>query len=137
IRIPTKDLLVRTDPYGGTFRDLLVKYAKDVNSATVKGDDDARNLLPPPLIREGEGVQPNWLYQFLQKPHPIRPQVMLRMPHFNMSPDEAMTLVNYFTAVERMTNASAGAAGSFLNVDQRDAGYWQRKTDEYAPKLNA
>jgi hypothetical protein len=71
----------------------------------------------------------------LLKPHAIRPHVLLRMPQFNMSPDEATALVNYFTAVERLTNASAGAAGSFLNVDQQDEGYWQRKNEEYVKKL--
>ena len=33
-----------------------------------KPDDGAGSVLPPPLIREGERVQPNWLYQFLLNP---------------------------------------------------------------------
>ncbi len=122
--------------FGGTFRDLLTGYTKEEYKDVAKGDDDARNLLPPPLIREGERVQPNWLYQFLLKPYAIRPQVLLRMPQFNMSSDEAMALVNYFTAVERLTNASAGLAGAFLHVDQHDAGYWHRKNEEYVKKLS-
>ena len=48
----------------------------------------------PPLIREGERVQPKWLYQFLLNPGVVRPDdyMILRMPKFNMSPDDAMAL---------------------------------------------
>ncbi len=124
-------------PYGGTFRSLLTnEYAKKAYSTTIKTDEDAFNVLPPPLIREGERVQPNWLYQFLLKPHAIRPQVLLRMPQFNMSADDATALVNYFTAVERLTNGSAGNANAFLNVEQQDKEYWQLKNEEYVKKLS-
>ena len=54
--------------------------------------------LPPPLHAEGRKVQPEWLHSFLLEPYPIRPAVFMRMPKFNMSPDEATALVNYFAA---------------------------------------
>jgi cbb3-type cytochrome oxidase cytochrome c subunit len=54
--------------------------------------------LPPPLINEGAKVQTDWLHNFLLDPFPIRPGVVLRMPKFNMSPQEATMLVNYFAA---------------------------------------
>ena len=51
----------------------------------------SRAVLPPPLVREGERVQPDWLYKFLLNPGPVRPEsyLLLRMPKFNMSPEEA------------------------------------------------
>lgn len=52
--------------------------------------------LPPPLIGQGAKVQSAWLHQFLLEPYMIRPAVFMRMPKFNMSPQEATDIVNYF-----------------------------------------
>ena len=63
---------------------------------------EAWGWLPPPLHHEGEKVQTDWLHDFLMDPTPIRPAVVLRMPNFHMSSDEASKLVNYFAAkIER------------------------------------
>jgi len=59
---------------------------------------EAFGWVPPPLVREGSKVQPNWLHDFLLDPYPIRPAVFLRMPRFNMTSGEATDLVNYFAA---------------------------------------
>ena len=59
---------------------------------------EAWGWLPPPLHDEGEKVQTDWLHDFLMDPTPIRPAVVLRMPNFHMSSDEASKLVNYFAA---------------------------------------
>src|SRR5690606_23760909 len=60
---------------------------------------EAWGWLPPPLHDEGVKVQTDWLHAFLLDPHPIRPAVLLRMPNFNMTPEEATALVNYFAAM--------------------------------------
>lgn len=65
----------------------------------VKGAE-AWGWLPPPLIGEGKKVQSAWLHDFLLDPTPIRPAVVLRMPKFNMSPDDASALANYFAATD-------------------------------------
>jgi len=54
--------------------------------------------LPPPLHHEGTKVQTDWLHDFLMDPTRIRPAVVMRMPNFHMSSDEASKLVNYFAA---------------------------------------
>ena len=59
---------------------------------------EAWGWLPPPLIGEGTKVRTEWLHGFLMDPSPIRPAVVLRMPNFHMSSDEASALVNYFAA---------------------------------------
>jgi cytochrome c2 len=59
---------------------------------------EAWGWLPPPLHDEGEKVQTDWLHDFLMDPTPIRPAVVLRMPNFHMSSDEASKLVDYFAA---------------------------------------
>ena len=51
-------------------------------------------------MNEGNKVQTQWLHDFLLNPYPIRPAVVLRMPRFNMSSEEASQLANYFAAVD-------------------------------------
>jgi hypothetical protein len=48
---------------------------------------------------EGKKVQTDWLHGFLMDPSAIRPAVVMRMPNFHMSSDEAEKLVNYFAAM--------------------------------------
>jgi cytochrome c2 len=129
------DLVVRADPWGGTFVDLMMQYKK-----VKPNDPDAdkvRSTVPPPLIREGERVQPNWLYGFLLDPPPIRPTswMMLRMPKFNMSSEDARALVNYFSSVSRLTNPGAGVSAEFVRVPEREDNYWRTRTAEYVQRL--
>lgn len=130
------DVVSRADPYGGDFADLLTE-SEYLNRLPWSADTDpkARDRLPPPLIRQGERVQPNWLYQFLLNPYPIRPHVALRMPRFNMSGDEARAIVNYFAAADRLTNPGAGDLRSYVDLPQRDREFWRRKTEAYVKSL--
>jgi len=54
--------------------------------------------LPPPLHVQGRKTQTQWMHDFLLDPYPIRPAVVLRMPEFNLSSDEATQIANYFAA---------------------------------------
>src|SRR5262249_906017 len=72
------DRLSRSPTYGGTFADLMVNYLMKLDSqryrkSSVGGSSDARAALPPPLLREGEKTQPEWLFQFLRNPFKVRP----------------------------------------------------------------
>jgi cbb3-type cytochrome oxidase cytochrome c subunit len=129
------DLVQRADPWGGTFTDTMISYMK-VSEAEV---DKARYIGPPPLIREGERVQPDWLYGFLLNPPPIRPTnyMMLRMPKFNMSNEDARALTNYFSAVSHLTNPGAGVTAEYVRVPQREEQYWQARTNDYIKRLKA
>lgn len=59
---------------------------------------DAINA-PPLLWGEGAKVQHNWLHKFLQDVEPLRPWLVVRMPSFNITGDEATALVEYFAAL--------------------------------------
>ncbi len=136
-------------PYGGAFADLLVPYlvSEDKKNAspffTMDPDGDssrARAAVPPILLGQGERTQPKWLYQFLLNPEPIRKMVVLRMPKFNMSPDEAQTLVNYFSAVERIENTGIGLKYPYDEIQQQEPltdAFWLRKNKEYIDRLKA
>ena len=127
-------------PFGGRLIDMLIGKAGEKGYLGTTYEqrfagkvDEARAALPPPLIREGERVQPKWLYQFLLNPGVIRPEsyMLLRMPKFNMSPDDAMALVNYFGAVSKTGNPGAGVTYPYLTVEQTDARYWKGKDEAY------
>lgn len=68
---------------------------------------DDQNYGPPYLTRQGLRVQTDWLYDFLQNVHPIRPYVKVRMPTFNFTHDELNKLVMGFTAGAGMNTFDA------------------------------
>src|SRR5262249_26076944 len=89
----------------------------------------------PPLLREGERVQPAWLFGFLRNPYRIRPQVILRMPKFNMSEDDARNLVNYFGGSDRTANPNYGLVYPYTVVPQQQDEFWREKSREYKQRL--
>ena len=111
-------------------KDAQMFKPRDPSNPRDPDNPTARSVLPPPLVREGERVQPNWLYGFLLNPPPVRPTnfMMLRMPKFNMSSEEARTLVNYFSGVSRLSNPGSGVTAEYVNVYQLDEQYWRART---------
>ena len=65
---------------------------------------DATNA-PPSLRGEGAKLQHNWFRQFLANVEMLRPWLRIRMPSFNLSDDEAATLVEYFAALSQQNSA--------------------------------
>lgn len=127
-------------PFGGTFGEALAKYLmeKTAKDATPLNFSNARSSTPPFLTAQGERTQPEWLYPFLLNPHPVRKMPVLRMPRFNMSSDEAKVLVEYFAAVERISNPGIGLTAPFDKIPQQeglDSEYWQEKNREYVQRL--
>jgi hypothetical protein len=62
----------------------------------------------------------------------------LRMPRFNMSEEDAQTIVNYFAAVDRMDNPAFGVTYPYLALPQRQDGYAKERNRQYLeglPKL--
>lgn len=138
IVVPREAVLDMKEPMGGVFGNLLAKYLQGRDAQTYGGAANAKYSYaagPPSLIRQGEKVQPGWLYQFLLNPTQIRPLTVLRMPKFSLSDDDAMALVNYFTAVDRKTNPGIGLTGPYLTVPERDDTYLIAKTQEYVQRL--
>jgi hypothetical protein len=86
----------RRDAWGGAFARLSYsRVAEEAGTSWM----EAWGWVPPPLVHEGRLVRPDWLYGYLLNPERIRPSVVLRMPKYTLSADEAKKLVDYFAAV--------------------------------------
>lgn len=100
----------------------VLELERESNPAAKGGE--AWGWLPPSLHAEGQKVQPEWLHRFLLDPHPIRPAAFMRMPKFNMSPDEATALVNYFAARDN-------AAYPYEYTERTSPSLLEAKEEEY------
>lgn len=67
-----------------------------------------KTYVPPRLVGEGEKIQPQWAFQYLSKPNPMRPWLKIRMPDFSFTYEQVEALIDYFsTAAESPENARA------------------------------
>ena len=78
---------------GGDYIDVIVAH-ESLN------ETNAKQFAPPTLKAEGARVYPDWLFTFLKEPSDIRYGLKVRMPTFELSDDEATTLVKYFSALD-------------------------------------
>jgi mono/diheme cytochrome c family protein len=62
--------------------------------------------LAPDLTVEGSRAQRKWLIDFLKSPQTLRPTLVLRMPQFNMTDQEASVVADYFGMVFQSPNVS-------------------------------
>jgi hypothetical protein len=116
-------------PWGGAFARLL--YPAVLEQARAGGSTasevEAWGWIPPSLVHQGAVVEPSWLYRYLLNPSPIRPAVVLRMPKYNLSLDEARTLVDYFAAVSRAEYPyTSSGSGQILDASERDSQRFER-----------
>jgi len=147
IEMPTGQLSARQDPQGGTFTEFMVPYLIERRAHNADDNPKAHAALPPPLLREGERAQPDWLFGFLRNPVPIRSQhtvdaqgnekgvLVLRMPRFSLSEGDAMGLVNYFAAVDKASNPGVKLDYPYVAVKEREDDYLAKQTEPYVARL--
>jgi len=80
------------------------------------------NFAPPILNGEGEKVQPQWMFGFLESPVPIRPWLKLRMPTFHFTSTDDDTLVSYFGGLSDILNPYMFLNTSTMPEDELLAG---------------
>jgi cbb3-type cytochrome oxidase cytochrome c subunit len=122
---------------GGAFAALLSSYLKDDHPQKNKYVEPGP-FVPPLLTWQGSRTQPDWLFQFLLNPTKVRESTVLRMPKFNMSQEDARTLVDYFASVEQRVNPDADLVSPYPKIPQHDAfdsDYWRNQTITYVERL--
>jgi len=58
-----------------------------------------KTYVPPRLLGEGEKVQPQWIFQYLSMPVPMRPWLKMRMPNFSFPYQDVESLIEHFSTV--------------------------------------
>ncbi len=61
------------------------------------GHGGRQGRVAPDLTNLGDKFRPDWLFDFLQKPHTIRPWLKIRMPDFRLTEKEAVALVRHIS----------------------------------------
>ncbi len=77
--------------------DWLVKYKEYERG---EAQTIVTSFAPPNLIGEGKKVRPQWLFDFLHHPTPIRPWLNTRMPTYTYTASQLNGLLKYFTALD-------------------------------------
>jgi hypothetical protein len=101
-----RPILRRLPQKGGT----VIPEIQAMKQAQGVKDDSALEARYPPMLRsQGAKTQPDWLFEFIKAPYPIRPNlqpiypgarsmpdVNFRMPTFGFTDDEAWAIVKFF-----------------------------------------
>lgn len=128
--IPGHQVSMRHPTHGGVLAKYLIPRVvarEKLVNPNAKGAE-AWGWVPPPLVGQGAKTQTEWLHSFLMNPHPIRPAVVLRMPDFSMTSDEARSLVNYFSAIEDVEYP-------YVHNERRQPQYLEQKEANYRSLL--
>jgi hypothetical protein len=143
LTLPRSRLVSAAPVYGGNFVSTVFPYVQNNNNERLSASPGVRAKeemvyasLPPELLRQGERTQPEWLFGFLLNPIKMRPYTILRMPRFNLSEDEARSLVEYFSAAAKINNPGTQLTGSFQSAPEKDEGYWRQRNREYMQILS-
>lgn len=64
----------------------------------------------PALSHEGEKVRPEWLFDFLKDPRPLRPGIDARMPNFRLSDEKALAITLYLSSLRPKGTPAAEAS---------------------------
>jgi len=99
--IAAPQITAKSPPTGGAFADLL--YPILLRSATAEGitvgENEAWGWTPPSLAHIGAAVRGDWLRRYLLAPYPIRPNVPLAMPRYDLTNEQIDILAGYFEAI--------------------------------------
>ncbi|MBI4168673.1 MAG: c-type cytochrome [Acidobacteria bacterium] len=86
------------DGAGGAIRQSIARNLVAEGMSEDEAQATVAAFAPPILEGEGDKVQPDWLFDFLKAPAPIRPWLAVRMPTFGFSDAQTNALVHAFAA---------------------------------------
>lgn len=73
----------------------LIEHLGCVVCHTLQRETTTVRAEAPDLTHEGDKVRPEWLFEFLKRPHSLRPWLRGRMANFQLSDREAVALTEY------------------------------------------
>jgi mono/diheme cytochrome c family protein len=77
----------------------LVRELGCVACHEIKGLDTTVRAEAPNLTYEGEIVRRDWLFDFIKKPHGIRPAIKARMPNLRLTDREAIAITEFLAGL--------------------------------------
>jgi cytochrome c2 len=103
------------DPNAKSADDAIVRVTADPDKEKKVQDVDGKfrayseeqydkvrwTFAPPVLLNEGDKLQRDWFYSFLNDPVPLRQQMRVRMPSFHFYEGEAGAIADYFAQSAR------------------------------------
>jgi cytochrome c2 len=95
------------DGEGGAIRPTIVAWLEGIAGASSAEDASLiQSFAPPILDTEGRKVQPEWLFNFLNRPTMIRPNLQVRMPTYEVISDKDWNkIIKYFQLKDGQTLA--------------------------------
>ena len=95
------------DGEGGAIRPTIATWLGDIaGSSSAEDASLIQSFAPPILDTEGRKVQPEWLFDFLNHPTMIRPNLQVRMPTYAVISDEDWNkIIKYFQLKDGQTLA--------------------------------
>ena len=99
------------DGEGGAIKPEIATWLEMIAGPGVTEDANlVQSFEPPSLDTEGRKTQPEWLFNFLNNPTMIRPNLQVRMPSFHMLDDEDWNkIIKYFQFKDNQTLAYEGS----------------------------
>lgn len=95
VELARRDALVRSTPPGmqvlpvAGYQEGGIRFYFGTSGLT-------RYQAPPPLVRQGERVLSQFLFDFLQDVYPLRAWLKVKMPSFHLSQEDSRTIVRWF-----------------------------------------
>ncbi|MGQ9605781.1 MAG: PDZ domain-containing protein [Thermogutta sp.] len=106
VPIAAPQITAKSPPTGGAFADLLYPVVMGLAKAkgTTVGENEAWGWTPPSLAHIGAAVRGDWLRRYLLAPYPIRPNVPLAMPRYDLTDEQIETLAGYLQTIAKAPN---------------------------------
>ena len=103
VPIAAPQITAKSRPTGGAFAEMLYPILISLAKArgVAVGENEAWGWTPPSLAHIGAAVRGDWLRGYLLAPYPIRPNVPLAMPRYDLTDKQIDILVAYLQTIAK------------------------------------
>lgn len=121
VPIAAPQITAKSPPTGGAFAEMLYPILISLAKAggVAVGENEAWGWTPPSLAHIGAAVRGDWLRRYLLAPYPIRPNVPLAMPGYDLTDEQIDTLVGYLQTIAKAPHERTPPHAARLEVIAR------------------